>query len=178
MDNDMGRVINDYGTHVIISGTFSQTVDFDPGPGTTNLTSNGYGDAYIQKVDANGNFSSPNVDFNPESSSFNLSVFNYYLNAFTLKWNQDIPANIKKNDVSNSFQLYPNPTKGNITIDLREQKQNIKATLTNSLGQLILTQQFESTDIINMNIDIPTGIYILQLETDNRETKTIKVLKE
>ena len=37
------------------TGVFSDTVDFDPGPGIMNLTSTGFKDGYIQKLDANGN---------------------------------------------------------------------------------------------------------------------------
>ena len=76
------------------------------------------------------------------------------------------------------FNIYPNPTTGKVRVDLGKIKQEVKATLTNNLGQVILTQQFESTNIINVEIDAPTGIYFLQIETDNGETKTIKVLKE
>jgi Leucine-rich repeat (LRR) protein len=74
--------------------------------------------------------------------------------------------------------LYPNPTTSNFTLDLGEIIQDIKATLTNNLGQLMLTQQFESTSIISIDIDSPPGIYFLQIETFTGETKTIKVLKE
>ena len=84
---------------------------------------------------------------------------------------------LKEYNLSN-ISLYPNPTTGNISIDLGEITQYAKATLTNSLGQVIFAQQFESTNIINVDIDAPTGIYFLQLETNNGETKTIKVLKE
>jgi len=42
--------------NVYITGSFLNTVDFDPGPGTFNLTSNGVGDAYVSKLDSNGNF--------------------------------------------------------------------------------------------------------------------------
>lgn len=56
MDNDMGRVINDYGTHVIVSGTFSGTVDFDPGTGVESKTSNGGTDVFILALDDNGDF--------------------------------------------------------------------------------------------------------------------------
>ena len=76
------------------------------------------------------------------------------------------------------FNIFPNPTTGNITIDLGEINQRIKATLTNSLGQVVLTQQFESTDLINIDTDAPSGIYYLNLETDLGISKTVKVLKE
>lgn len=42
--------------NVYITGVFSETVDFDPGPGITNLISNGDKDIFIQKLDAQGNF--------------------------------------------------------------------------------------------------------------------------
>lgn len=82
-----------------------------------------------------------------------------------------------KEQLSNTL-LYPNPTTGNITITLGEVKQEIKATLTNNLGQVILSQQFVLTDIINMDIDALTGIYFLQIETIEGETKTLKVIIE
>lgn len=41
--------------NIYATGRFSGTVDFDPGAGTTNLTSAGVLDTYITKVDAGGN---------------------------------------------------------------------------------------------------------------------------
>jgi hypothetical protein len=42
--------------NVITIGGFSGTVDFDPGAGVQNASSNGLGDIFIQKLDATGNF--------------------------------------------------------------------------------------------------------------------------
>ena len=42
--------------NVYITGGFSGTVDFDPGAGTYNITSKGGFDAFLQKMDLNGNF--------------------------------------------------------------------------------------------------------------------------
>jgi hypothetical protein len=42
--------------NIYSAGRFSNTVDFDPGAGTSNVTSAGSEDGYIQKLDANGNF--------------------------------------------------------------------------------------------------------------------------
>lgn len=49
-------VENDLSGNVYVSGTFEGTVDFDPGAGTQFRTSNGRSDAFVLKLDANGNF--------------------------------------------------------------------------------------------------------------------------
>lgn len=54
---DQGRSITiDGNSNVYTTGRFSETVDFDPGPGIMNLSSKGALDSYIQKLDSNGNF--------------------------------------------------------------------------------------------------------------------------
>lgn len=47
--------IDDFG-NVYTSGCFSGTVDFDPGPDTTNLTTGNQPGIFIQKMDASGSF--------------------------------------------------------------------------------------------------------------------------
>lgn len=42
--------------NVLVTGTFSHTVDFDPGPGTFALTSAGFDDVFVLKLDNGGNF--------------------------------------------------------------------------------------------------------------------------
>lgn len=50
-----GSEIKTDGTdNLYISGTFSETADFDPGPGTASLTANGY-DPFILNLDLDGN---------------------------------------------------------------------------------------------------------------------------
>jgi uncharacterized repeat protein (TIGR01451 family) len=42
--------------NLISTGTFQGTVDFDPGPGISNLTTGVNGHAYVSKLDSSGNF--------------------------------------------------------------------------------------------------------------------------
>lgn len=52
---DIGRAVAlDAQGNACVAGFFQGTADFDPGPSTMSLTSNGDNDAFIQKLDVNG----------------------------------------------------------------------------------------------------------------------------
>lgn len=53
---DVYSLITDISGNVYLTGKFSGTADFNPGTGTTNLTSVGYDDIFIEKLSTNGNF--------------------------------------------------------------------------------------------------------------------------
>jgi len=54
---EQGLSINlDGAGNVYTAGTFEGTVDFNPGPGTFSLTSNGGQDGFVQKLNSSGNF--------------------------------------------------------------------------------------------------------------------------
>lgn len=54
--NPISMAIDHANGVVYIAGSFMNTVDLDPGPGSALLSSTGSFDAYIQKLDTNGNF--------------------------------------------------------------------------------------------------------------------------
>lgn len=50
------RILLDGSGNIFLIGYFNQTIDFDPGPGVSNLTAAGSDDAFLAKYDANGNY--------------------------------------------------------------------------------------------------------------------------
>jgi hypothetical protein len=54
--NQDAHITTDASNNVYVSGQFYLTEDFDPGPGTFNLTAAGGRDVFIKKLDASGNF--------------------------------------------------------------------------------------------------------------------------
>jgi hypothetical protein len=49
-------IVTDQSQNVLVTGWYEGTVDFDSGVNTYNLTSKGYVDAYVLKLDSEGNF--------------------------------------------------------------------------------------------------------------------------
>lgn len=95
-----------------------------------------------------------------------------------INWQTDNSAlSVSGVNQEKNIKIYPNPTTGNITIDLGEHKHDIKATLLNNLGQVIFTKNYTSSSSIYLEINAPSGVYFLQLESEG-EIITRKVLKE
>lgn len=50
------QITTDVSGNVYTTGSFNNTIDFDPGPGVFNLTTGTIANAFVCKLDANGNF--------------------------------------------------------------------------------------------------------------------------
>jgi len=134
----------------------------------------------------NSNFIQINITNNPNLncievddvaySNANWSSFIDAQTSFSTSCPNPCAVGIGENNLS-SLSLYPNPTAGFITIDLEETKSNINLSLTNAIGQVILTESYKSNNYINLEIDAPKGLYFLRLETDG-EVITKKIIKE
>lgn len=111
-------IIKDSSGNIYVIGSFSDTVDFDPGPLTLNLISAGGPDIFVQKLDNNGNLIwaksiggisgdngssigidslnnvyivgafSDSVDFNPNIGQFNL-ISTGTVDGFISKWDSN-----------------------------------------------------------------------------------------
>jgi ubiquitin len=83
-----------------------------------------------------------------------------------------------KNLSLTNASFYPNPSNGNVTIDLNRPFSKINIKVNNIVGQTILERNFENTDKINFEINENSGIYFVEIHNETGLTTTIKVLKE
>jgi hypothetical protein len=179
--------------NLYFSGIFSDTADFDPGPGVYNLISAGAYDIYICKIDTAGNMIwaksmggpgddrgstisiagngdiylggdfSATADLDPENGIFNLTSLG----------NTDIyieklfacPTYIDENsNRSNSLMIYPNPASDNAVISVvSESKTNPPITIYNMQGETIFRSGLNGSQA---QIDVrayPKGIYMVKV---------------
>ena len=184
-----GSIALDGSGNVYTAGSFLGTVDFDPGAGLANLTSAGYGDIFISKLDASGNFvwanamggsggeesysialdGSGNVyatgvfsdtaDFDPGAGVANLTSAGG-LDIFVAKYFQN-STGINNNEYSkNLFSIYPNPSTGKFNIEFSNQQQITSVEIYNLLGESVFQKQ--NTNEIDLS-SAAKGIYFVKV---------------
>ena len=83
-------------------------------------------------------------------------------------------ATIKQSNVT----IYPNPTNGNVTVDLGKSNTEATVKVFSIDGRLVETENlFNSTQHI-IHLNRPSGIYFVQVTTKTGQTKTFRVLKK
>lgn len=85
---------------------------------------------------------------------------------------------IKNNKLTKMLTLFPNPTSGNLSLELGQVFSTVTIRVTSVTGQHLSTKTFKSTDKIDFNIEGIAGVYLLEITTNEGDTTTIKVLKK
>lgn len=195
-------VVDSHG-YVYTTGYFRSTADFDPGAGTFNLSSVGTADIFISKLDASGNFvwatqmggsfdvgrsiaidASGNIyttgifeftgDFDPGVGIFNLTSAGS-IDIFVQKLSQTTTS-ISTHSLNKTATLYPNPTSGQVNILLDENTPKATVIVRNYLGQEIFRESYTSTTTVELTIEGPAGLYIVEIW--NADEKAVaKVVK-
>ncbi len=84
---------------------------------------------------------------------------------------------IIENSFVNELLMYPNPTTGNFSVDLGDNFNSIKVKLTDINGKLIQTTDYNNSQILNLNIVGPAGIYLLTIESAEQRA-VIRLVKQ
>ena len=73
--------------------------------------------------------------------------------------------------LDNVFNIYPNPTLGNITIDLAKQQTEVQVTLYDMYGKLVYLNKYQDSKLIELSFDAPPGIYYLDINSGVRSSR-------
>jgi hypothetical protein len=84
---------------------------------------------------------------------------------------------VLESDFGQLLQVYPNPTAGNVTIDLRQTCDDVTVQVFAVNGRLVMTEQFNSTQLCAIDIDGAPGFYMMEVVTSNHLHASVKVLK-
>ncbi len=191
--------------NVYTAGYYQGTVDFDPGSGTDNHSSNGGYDAFTQKLDTYGDYVWANtfganaydygrsiavdannniyttgyfkntVDFDPTANTDNHTS-NGETDIFIQKMSQTTTY-VTDNGSEKQINVYPNPTKGHVVINLDKKYEKVSVNVTDVIGKTVKTFKFDDTQEINLNLDSHKGVYFIEVNTGKNKT-IFKLLKE
>lgn len=72
-------------------------------------------------------------------------------------------------ELGSEIILFPNPTSGNISIDLGGRYEAINVEVISLTGRLISQRKYYATDHVSMILDAPAGNYFIRITRDNLE---------
>lgn len=199
-------ILTDSQNNSYTTGAFRFTVDFNPGPGTYTLASNGDLDIFILKLDSLGNFvwatnagcnldDSGNAltidnlgniftcgyyrgltDFDPAQSTYNVPLAGLH-DMFITKMGQT-SVGLEENNLTNNFIIYPNPTKDLINITFGNKSSDlIRFELLNLLGQIQISETSSVQPFSFPIHHLKNGIYFLKIIEQEGTVITKKIIK-
>ncbi|MFN0202482.1 MAG: T9SS type A sorting domain-containing protein [Bacteroidia bacterium] len=94
-----------------------------------------------------------------EDKTISEKVYDYRLKAVDVNGNEAYSETVRLSNVRNFFEIYPNPTSGELRIRAAERAQIFE--ITNQIGQVIQKEQFVP-ETANLS-HLPSGIYFVRI---------------
>lgn len=85
---------------------------------------------------------------------------------------------IIENDFGSQLKVFPNPTDGEIHMDLGDVYTEVKVSLYDSKGKLLGVKTEFNTSLLELNIDRAKGQYLLKTEVTSGKRAAIRVFKQ
>jgi len=173
---------------IYLVGSFGGTADFDLGASTHNLTSLGYGDFFLMKMNSDAellwveqvgaNFyinTGSGIEIDDEETLYVTGTYGGAVDfgfgsasnpmtsygnrdVFVLKMNSET-VEVRKEILVADVSIYPNPANSFLNINSKERVQLV--SIYNLLGELVQTETRSSFSIEHL----PIGVYMINIET-------------
>lgn len=89
---------------------------------------------------------------------------------------QVLNASFRKTGVEYPILVYPNPTDGEVWVQLGNVKGQTKAIILNSIGEVISSKEISSSPF-KLQLEGGTGLYVVNIITNEQKSTFFKVLK-
>ncbi|MBL4586176.1 MAG: T9SS type A sorting domain-containing protein, partial [Flavobacteriales bacterium] len=149
--------------------------------GSLTLSSNGINDSY-QWLNCNENYAAVSGE---TEQSFQVTQDGSYAVQINTEGCVDtsdclmiIGVGIAEKTFAEQLSVFPNPTNGELTIELGETMKNLTLNVWNAKGKLVSDGSFNSVERLNTEIAGEDGIYLLELTTERGERALFKVIKQ
>jgi len=84
---------------------------------------------------------------------------------------------VENSNSNSNVKIFPNPTNGYFSIDLGETYNAVTITITDLNGKVIQSNTYNESQLLNLKLEEPAGVYLLMIESENKET-LIRLIKE
>ena len=84
---------------------------------------------------------------------------------------------VLENTFGDEFAVYPNPTNGNFSINLGAIYESLIVSITDISGKLIDSKTITQSQILNLNIKEPAGLYMVSVQAGDKKAN-IRLIKE
>ena len=72
--------------------------------------------------------------------------------------------------------MYPNPTDGIVTVDLKKNYSNVSIAVHDMLGRKIMTKHYELVQNFGLTLQRSSGVYFLTIISENKKA-VFKLIK-
>lgn len=84
---------------------------------------------------------------------------------------------IIENSFKDKFTLYPNPTNGIFSIEFNSPQELINLKIIDASGKLVSENTHKTTNIIRHELDLPKGIYLIEVSDMKSQQSIIRLIK-
>ena len=113
-----------------------------------------------------------------ESGSYAVVISKNDCADTSMTFNITVTTGVRDLSFGSAFTLYPNPTKGDITVDLGMVYETVYLRLYSISGKLVSMKEYKSQRMIDYQIRGDKGVYFLHISSDKGEQARIKVMKD
>jgi hypothetical protein len=86
-------------------------------------------------------------------------------------------VSLAENNFGNELAISPNPTSGTYSIDLGATYDYAQISIMDVVGKLLDSYSFVQSEILNLSMEHPAGVYFISVQTENKKA-VVRLVKQ